>query len=122
MNVRTSARAKSMSQIPKFDSYEQEADFWDTHSPEDFPGEFKQVAITFGPPPLVKRLSKRSERQEVVSLLSSLSDDERQVLALELLGFTVVEIRDILGLSPSDSQKLVRRMRRRARSLRLTAA
>ncbi len=36
---------KKISGIPKFKSYEEEALFWDTHSSEDFPEEFKVVDV-----------------------------------------------------------------------------
>jgi predicted phosphatase len=33
--------------IPAFSSYEEEADFWDTHSVTDFEDEFEEVDIVF---------------------------------------------------------------------------
>ncbi len=36
--------------IPKFKTYKQEARFWDTHSTEDFPGEFQTVKVKFARP------------------------------------------------------------------------
>lgn len=36
-----------MTKIPKFKTYEEEANFWDTHSFTDFPGEFKSVKVVF---------------------------------------------------------------------------
>ncbi|MBI2039605.1 hypothetical protein HYT18_00855 [Candidatus Microgenomates bacterium] len=35
--------------IPKFKSYEEEADFWDTHSPLDY-GTWKEVKLEFAKP------------------------------------------------------------------------
>lgn len=36
--------------IPKFKNVAQEAEFWDAHSPEDFPGEFETVEVEFKKP------------------------------------------------------------------------
>ena len=36
-----------MKRLPKFKSEEQEARFWDTHSPLDYPGEFSEVREPF---------------------------------------------------------------------------
>ena len=33
--------------IPEFASYEEEAEFWDTHSTADYEDEFKPVQVTF---------------------------------------------------------------------------
>ena len=41
------ASIKNMTKIPKFKTYEEEANFWDTHSFTDFPGEFKPVKVVF---------------------------------------------------------------------------
>lgn len=38
------------SQIPKFKSYEEEANFWDTHDTTKFEDEFKPVKIEFAKP------------------------------------------------------------------------
>jgi hypothetical protein len=36
---------KQKSRIPKFKSYEEEAEWWDTHSVADYPDEFKTVKL-----------------------------------------------------------------------------
>ncbi len=36
-----------MPQIPEFQSAVEESDFWDTHSPLDFPDEFTEVDVIF---------------------------------------------------------------------------
>lgn len=36
---------KTITKIPKFKSYEEEAHFWDTHSIADFKGELKKVDL-----------------------------------------------------------------------------
>lgn len=38
------------SKIPKFTSYEEEANFWDTHDTTEFEDEFKPVKIEFSKP------------------------------------------------------------------------
>lgn len=40
-------RLKKKSKIPKFKTYEEEANFWDTHSITDFEDETKNVDIVF---------------------------------------------------------------------------
>lgn len=40
--------------IPKFNTPEEAGEFWDTHSPEDFPEQFKEVQVKFSRP-LIKR-------------------------------------------------------------------
>jgi len=44
------AKKKLVKRIPKFSTYEEEARFWDTHSPEDFHEEFKEVKVKFRRP------------------------------------------------------------------------
>jgi predicted DNA binding CopG/RHH family protein len=43
--ARTAGRAKS--RIPDFQSYEEEADFWDTHDTTDYEAEFQPVQVRF---------------------------------------------------------------------------
>ena len=43
-------KQRKASPVPKFESYEDEALFWDTHSPEDFASEFKIVQAKFQRP------------------------------------------------------------------------
>ena len=38
-------QGKSKSRIPEFASYEEEAEFWDTHDTTDFEDEFKPVRV-----------------------------------------------------------------------------
>jgi hypothetical protein len=40
--------------LPKFNSPEEAGEFWDTHSPEDYPDQFQEVQVRFTYP-LVKR-------------------------------------------------------------------
>ncbi len=63
------AKKKAVKRIPKFRGYEEEALFWDTHSPEAFPEEFKEVKVKFRRPlnirlavPLDKTVIKELER------------------------------------------------------------
>lgn len=53
--------------IPKFSSCEEEALFWDTHSPEDFPEEFTPVDVDFRRP-LGFRLAVPLEPSSVAQL------------------------------------------------------
>ena len=52
--------------IPKFRTEEEEARFWDTHSPLDYPGEFSEVKEPFKfAPELIKKVAgRRGERRK----------------------------------------------------------
>ena len=58
------AKKTTTSRIPKFKTYDEEAVFWDTHSSEDFPEEFKPVKVKFRKP-LRIRLAVPLEPEEV---------------------------------------------------------
>lgn len=49
--------------IPAFNSIEEEAAFWDTHSTSEFPDEFTPVNITVGPE-LAEKLTLRLEKAD----------------------------------------------------------
>jgi len=51
--------------IPKFRTEGEEARFWDTHSPLDYPGEFTEVKepFKFAPNLLKKAAERRRKRQ-----------------------------------------------------------
>ncbi len=59
-----------MRKIPKFKSEEEEARFWDTHSPLDYPDEFVEVKEPFKfAPALLRRVArKREERKRSLTL------------------------------------------------------
>lgn len=54
-----------MKKLPKFKSEEEEAHFWNTHSPLDYPGEFTEVKepLEFAPNLLKKAAERRRKRQ-----------------------------------------------------------
>ncbi len=56
-----------MKKLPKFKSEEEEARFWDTHSPLDYPGEFREVKESFEfAPGLIKKVAgRRVERKRI---------------------------------------------------------
>ena len=56
--------------IPKFKTEEEEACFWDTHSPLDYPGEFVDVKepFEFAPSLLKKAAERREERKRTLTL------------------------------------------------------
>ncbi len=56
-----------LNRIPKFESYLDEAQFWDTHSPEDFPEQFKPTKVKFRHP-LRIRLAVPLEESSVKEL------------------------------------------------------
>jgi hypothetical protein len=41
------AQPSVKSKIPRFESYEEEAEFWDTHDTTEFEDEFEPVEVTF---------------------------------------------------------------------------
>ena len=59
-----------MKKIPKFKTEEEEARFWDTHSPLDYPGEFMDVKapFEFAPALLKKAAERRAERKRLLTL------------------------------------------------------
>lgn len=59
-----------MKKIPKFKTEEEEARFWDTHSPLDYPGEFNEVKdpFEFAPSLLKKVAERRQERKRQLTL------------------------------------------------------
>lgn len=58
--------------IPRFKSYEEEADFWDTHSPLDY-GTWKEVKLEFAKP-LVHILGVRLDAK-TIDLLAKLGGE-----------------------------------------------
>jgi len=102
--------------IPKFNSYQEEADFWDTHSPEDFPDEFEfDDSVTFAHPLEIVRV--RDWRKILVDALSGLPENQRQALALNMLGLSAAEIARVTGWSATECQKALRAARRKTRGL-----
>lgn len=54
-----------MKKLPKFKSEEEEARFWETHSPLDYPGHFSDVESPFQvDPELLKRVSSERHRRK----------------------------------------------------------
>lgn len=56
--------------VPKFKSEEEEARFWDTHSPLDYPGEFVEAKepFEFAPELLRKVAGRKEERKRSLTL------------------------------------------------------
>ena len=59
-----------MKKIPKFKTEEEEARFWDTHSPLDYPGEFSEAKdpFEFAHSLLKKVAERREERKRQLTL------------------------------------------------------
>lgn len=59
-----------MKKIPNFKTEKEEALFWDTHSPLDYPGEFVSVKtpFEFAPNLLKKAAERREERKRSLTL------------------------------------------------------
>lgn len=67
------SRRRSLSGIPQFASYEEEAAFWDTHDTTDYEEEFRPVEVRFAKN-LSETLNIRLDRET----LASLRDEARQ--------------------------------------------
>jgi hypothetical protein len=50
----TQRAERKTNQPPRFGNEQEAGDFWDTHSPEEFPGAFREVQVSFDKP-LIKR-------------------------------------------------------------------
>ena len=64
---------KVTKKVPKFSSVEEEAKFWDTRSPLDFPGEFKPVPIKVGKPLSQKRVVSIRLDEEIIEKMEKLA-------------------------------------------------
>ena len=58
---------KANPKIPKFNSYKEEAKFWDTHDTTEFLGELKPAKLKF-PKPGKKLVSMRLPEAEIIGL------------------------------------------------------
>ena len=60
----------NMRKLPKFKTEEEEARFWDTHSPLDYSGAFSEVKepFEFAPSLLKKAAGRREERKRQLTL------------------------------------------------------
>ena len=54
--------------IPKFKDEQEAAVFWDTHSPEEFPEEFKEVKATFARPLIKRGLTVKLDEEAIEEL------------------------------------------------------
>lgn len=64
---------RKKSRIPKFKSYEEEAQWWDTHDTTEFEDEFKPVKLEFEKP-LIHILGVRLDAK-TIDLLAKLGDE-----------------------------------------------
>ena len=67
------AKGKEPAKIPKFNNIEEAAAFWDTHSPLDYPENFKEVKVRFDRP-LIKRGLTIKLSEETIKELKALAD------------------------------------------------
>lgn len=68
----TEQRATTRSRVPDFGTEEEAQAFWDSHSPEDFPGEFAEAKVEFDRP-LIKRGLTVKLSEETISQLRELA-------------------------------------------------
>jgi hypothetical protein len=54
--MKSHEKQKPPKRIPEFATYEEEAEFWDKFSPEDFPGEFEDIDVSVASPLEIVRL------------------------------------------------------------------
>ena len=104
---------RGVRQIPEFNSYEEEANFWDTHSPLDFPDEFEAVEMTIARPVEIVRV--KDWRKTLVDSLARLTDDQRQAIALSMLRLYPDEIAQVMGWSVTEAKKALRAAKQRAK-------
>jgi hypothetical protein len=64
------------SNIPRFESYEEEAEFWDTHDTTEFEDEFEPIEATFAQS-LVRRGLTVPLDAETIELLQSLARERK---------------------------------------------
>ncbi len=106
-----------MKKLPKFKSEEEEARFWSTHSPLDYPKEFAEVKEPFAiAPGLLKEAARRrEERKRLLTLrMGQRQIDLAKVIARQkglgyqtLMRMWVVEgIRKELAIHPEVKQLL----------------
>ncbi|MDO8671707.1 MAG: CopG family antitoxin [Dehalococcoidia bacterium] len=68
-------KERKTTQLPEFKSEEEASAFWDTHSPEDFPGEFEPVEVKFSHP-LIKRGLTVKLSEETIDELRKLGQEK----------------------------------------------
>ncbi len=115
MKQKQKSKPRPPERIPEFQSYEEEADFWDTFSPEDFPDEFEEVEVSFGKP--LEIVHVKNWHETLVDTLTKLPEGERQVLSLSMLGLYPDEIARVTGWSTTDCQTTLRAAKRKIRGL-----
>jgi hypothetical protein len=64
--------ATTRRRVPEFATEEEARAFWDTHSPEDFPGEFSEAKVEFDRP-LIKRGLTVKLSEETINQLRDLA-------------------------------------------------
>jgi hypothetical protein len=98
-------KASKPAKVPRFSTYEEEAEFWDAHSPEEFADDFEDVTVDFAG----EMLRKRAEilgRTRLVEELAKFSEPDREAVALILLGLDDNEISKVIRWKPSDARRL----------------
>lgn len=108
--------SKKQTSIPRFASYAEEASFWDTHSPEEFPGAFEDVDVEFASPAVLKH-AETIDRDRLVDELAKLPEPDREAIALILLGLDDKEISKVIHWKKADARRLGE-LRRRIKTLR----
>lgn len=110
-------KTKGHRRIPRFKSYEEEADFWDTHSPEDFPEEFEEIKVEFAEPVLVTGELEVEQYERLIEVWSRLSDAQRLVLCLDSCSLSAAEAAAMLGWTSERYLSVLSEARKRIRSL-----
>jgi hypothetical protein len=80
---------RNKTSIPEFRSYEEEATFWDTHSPLDFPDDFNEVVTDVLIVPSLSDIPPGSPaRKRFIQRMQLLEPAQQLRVALYLLGFS----------------------------------
>jgi DNA-directed RNA polymerase specialized sigma24 family protein len=109
-------QANKPTKIPHFKTYQDEAEFWDHHSPEDFPNDFEEVDVEFVSS-LARSNADKDERTRLLAALAGLSDEERQAFTLVLLGLSASEVAKVMNWDAARCQRHMRRARERLAGL-----
>lgn len=118
--MRAQGKQNPPKRIPEFRSHQEEVEFWDKYSPEDFPSEFEEVEVTFRKPLEIVRV--KNWRKALVVALAGLPLEEERVLSLSMLGLSDAQIARVTGYSASYTQKALREARRKTKSLTTSSA
>jgi hypothetical protein len=69
----TQGTARQRRRVPRFANEQEAAAFWDTHSPLDYPEEFREVEVKFAKPAIKRGLTVKLD-QDTVDQVTALAN------------------------------------------------